>query len=345
MARRSRLVLTALAATGALAMSGCAGGGSSDSVTSVPAKQAGAVTGTVSIYGYSVAKTAYAKLIPGFAATSKGSGVQFQQSYGASGDQSRKVAAGAPADVVSFSVEPDISRLVKAGLVDASWNAGPDKGVPFGSVVTIVVRKGNPKGIHDWDDLLKPGVSVVTPNPFSSGSAKWNLLAPFAAKSDGGKNPTAGLAYLTRLITGHVHVQPTSGREATETFLQGTGDALLSYEDEAIATERAGEPVQHVTPPQTFKIENPVAVLSKSRNATAAKAFVAYLYTPAGQTLVAEAGFRPVDSAVAAKFTKDFPAPQRLWTIADLGGWPTVDATLFTKGTGSVAVIYDKATK
>ncbi len=346
MSRTTHLSAAATAVVGALVLSACAGGGSSDtSATSVPAGNVAKVTGTISLYGYSVAKAAYAQVIPGFTSGGAGQGVQFQQSYGASGDQSRKVAAGAPADVVSFSVEPDVTRLVKAGLVAADWDAGPDKGVPFGSVVTMVVRKGNPKGIHDWDDLLGPGISVVTPNPFSSGSAKWNLLAPYAVKSDGGTNPSAGLAYLTSLITQHVHVQPGSGREATETFLQGTGDVLLSYEDEAIAAVRAGDPVSYVTPPQTFKIENPVAVVTRAKNPTAATAFVGYLFTPAAQRLFAEAGFRPVDPTVAAAYAKDFPAPQKLWTISDLGGWASVDADLFTKGTGKVAVIYDKATK
>ncbi len=350
MSRATRLTATATALAGAMAMTACAGGGSSDTSTTssssgAQATDAAKVSGTISLYGYSVAKTAYDKVIPGFTSGGAGQGVQFQQSYGASGDQSRKVAAGAPADVVSFSVEPDITRLVKAGLVSADWNASATKGIPFGSVVTIVVRKGNPKGIHDWDDLLKPGINVVTPNPFSSGSAKWNLLAPYAVKSDGGTNPAAGLAYLSSLITGHVHVQPGSGREATETFLQGTGDVLLSYEDEAIAAVRAGDPVEYVTPPQTFKIENPVAVVTKAKNPTAAKAFVDYLFTPTAQKLFAEAGFRPVDPTVAAAYAKDFPAPQKLWTIADLGGWASVDKDLFTKDTGKVAVIYDKATK
>ena len=169
--------------------------------------------------------------------------MQFQQSYGASGDQSRKVEAGAEADFVNFSVEPDITRLVDAGLVDEDWNANEHKGIPFGSVVTIVVRKGNPKGIKDWDDLLQPGVEVVTPNPFSSGSAKWNLLAPYAAKSDGGDGPD-GRARTTSTSSSsdHVKVQPKSGREATETFLQGTGDVLLSYENEALFIERKRRP-------------------------------------------------------------------------------------------------------
>jgi sulfate transport system substrate-binding protein len=344
--RRTTLALAALATVGAMVMSACAGGGANDSVASAAdAPQAGAKASTLSLYAYSVPKAGFDKVIPAFTRTAAGKGVQFEQSYGPSGDQSRKVAAGAPADVVLFSLEPDVTRLVDKGLVDPTWNAGADHGIATGSVVSIVVRKGNPKGIHTWDDLLKPGIEVVTPNPFSSGGAKWNLLAPYAAKSQGGKDPAAGLAYLDKLITDHVKVQPKSAREATETFLQGTGDVLLSYEAEALFAERKGDPVEHIVPAQTFKIENPVAVLKTSKNQAAATAFRDYLFTPEGQELWAEAGFRPVDTSVAAKFAADFPTPQKLWTIADLGGWKKVDSTLFKKDTGAIAVIYDKATK
>jgi sulfate transport system substrate-binding protein len=333
---------TAAAAVMAVTASACAGGGASD--TAAAGTSSGGTTKALNLYAYAVPKVGFDKVIPGFNATAAGKGVTFQQSYGASGDQSRKVAAGAEADVVNFSVEPDITRLVDAGLVKADWNSNQYKGIPFGSVVTLVTRKGNPKGISTWDDLLKPGVEVVTPNPFSSGSAKWNLLAPYAAKSDGGKNPAAGLAYLQKLIGEHVKVQPKSGREATETFLQGTGDVLISYENEALFAERNGDPVEHHTPTTTFKIENPVAVLSGSKNLAAATAFRDYLFTAPAQRLWAEAGFRPVDPAVASEFAKNFPQPAKLWTIADLGGWKTVDSTLFKKKTGSIAVIYEKAT-
>lgn len=342
---RAAAVLTAVVALGLAACSGgssdVVGGGGSTAAASGAAGGSGA---TLNLFAYAVPKVGFDKLIPAFQATSEGAGVQFQQSYGASGDQSRKVAAGAAADIVNFSVEPDVTRLVDAGLVDASWNSGEHKGIPFGSVVTIVVRKGNPKNIQTWDDLLKPGVEVVTPNPFSSGSAKWNLLAPYAAKSDGGTNAQAGLDYISSLVTDHVKTQPKSGREASETFLQGTGDALLSYENEAIFLERDGDPVQHVTPATTFKIENPIAVVKTSANPAVAKQFVDYVYTPAAQTLLAQAGFRVVDQSVATQFASDFPTPQKLWTIDDLGGWKTVDKTLFAKDTGSIAVIYDKAT-
>lgn len=338
--------LTGIAAAAALALSACGGGGASDAVAAGQQGQAAAKSaGTINLYAYAVPKVGFDKIIPAFNATDAGKGVAFQQSYGASGDQSRKVEAGAAADIVNFSVEPDVTRLVDAGLVDKGWSSGEHKGIPFGSVVTIVVRKGNPKGIKDWDDLLEPGVEVVTPNPFSSGSAKWNLLAPYAAKSSGGRDAAAGLAYVSSLVQDHVKTQPKSGREATETFLQGSGDALLSYENEALFIEREGDPVQHVTPPQTFKIENPVAVLSKSPNAARAKAFNDFLYTPEAQRLWAQAGFRPVDATVAQEFAADFPQPQKLWTIDDLGGWKTVNDSLFKKDVGSIAVIYDKATR
>ena len=336
----------ALAATLlAMVVAGC--GGASDEVSSGTAapKAAGGGTSTkLSLVGYSVAKQAYDEIIPAFNTTDACKGITFSQSYGASGDQSRKVESGFPADIVHFSLEPDITRLVKSGQVDDDWNSNEHKGVPFGSVVTIIVRKGNPKGIKTWDDLLKPGVEVVTPNPFSSGSAKWNLLAPYSEKSDGGKNPQAGLDYLEKLIGDHIKVQPKSGREATETFTQGTGDALLTYENEALFDERNGEDVEHVTPDDTFKIENPIAVVNTSKHAEQAKAFVDFLYTKEGQEAIAKAGFRPVDEAVTQEHAADFPTPKKLWTIDDLGGWSKVNDELFDPDKGSVAKIYNEAT-
>ena len=299
---------------------------------------------TLTLVAYAVPEPGWSKIIPAFAATPEGKGVAVTTSYGASGDQSRAVVDGKPADIVNFSVEPDVTRLVKAGKVAADWNADVTKGIPFGSVVSLVVRKGNPKNIRDWDDLLAPGIEVVTPSPLSSGSAKWNLLAPYAVKSDGGKDPQPGLDYITQLVSDHVKTRPGSGREATDVFLQGTGDVLISYENEAINIERQGKDVEHINPPQTFKIENPVAVVSAGAHTDKAGALKNFLYTPEGQKIWAQAGFRPVDPAVAADFAGDFPAPQKLWTIADLGGWKTVDPALFDKENGTITLIYKKAT-
>lgn len=333
----------ALAAT-ATVLTAC-GGGASD----VAGSKSGDAETTLTLVAYSVPEPGWSKIVPAFAATPEGKGVAVTTSYGASGDQSRAVVDGKPADIVNFSLEPDVTRLVKAGKVSPEWNADVTKGVPFGSVVTLVVRKGNPKNIKGWDDLLAPGVEVVTPSPLSSGSAKWNLLAPYAAKSDGGKDPQAGLDYVSKLVSEHIKTRPGSGREAADVFLQGTGDVLLSYENEAINIERKGAEkgdvaVEHVNPPQTFKIENPVAVVSTGTHVDKATALKNFLFTPEGQKIWAEAGFRPVDPAVAGDFAKVFPTPEKLWTIADLGGWGSVDTALFDKDNGSITTIYKKAT-
>jgi sulfate transport system substrate-binding protein len=337
--RKSWRYGAALTATATL-LAGC-GGGASDVAggSSTPAAET-----TLTLVAYAVPEPGWSKIIPAFAATPEGKGVGVTTSYGASGDQSRAVQDGKPADIVNFSVEPDVTRLVKANKVDKDWNADTTKGIPFGSVVSLVVRKGNPKHIKDWDDLLQPGLEVVTPSPLSSGSAKWNLLAPYAAKSNGGQNPQAGLDFVTKLVTEHVKTRPGSGREATDVFLQGTGDVLISYENEAINTERQGKPVEHINPPQTFKIENPVAVVTSSAHLDKATALKNFLYTPEGQKIWAQAGFRPVDPSVAEDFATDFPTPQKLWTIDDLGGWSAVDPALFDKDNGSITKIYKQAT-
>ena len=332
--------VAAALATAATVLAAC-GGGSSDVAGGGDGPKADT---TLTLVAYAVPEPGWSKIIPAFAATPEGKGVDVTTSYGASGDQSRAVVDGKPADIVNFSVEPDVTRLVKAGKVAADWNADVTKGIPFGSVVSLVVRKGNPKNIKDWDDLLAPGIEVVTPSPLSSGSAKWNLLAPYAAKSDGGKDQQAGLEFVNRLVSDHVKTRPGSGREATDVFLQGTGDVLLSYENEAIHIERQGKEVEHINPPQTFKIENPVAVVATSTHPDKAVALKNFLFTPEGQKIWAQAGFRPVDPAVAAEFVTDFPVPEKLWTIADLGGWSTVDPALFDKENGSITTIYKKAT-
>jgi sulfate transport system substrate-binding protein len=340
---RLLLAIPLLAALGLTA--GC--GGASDVVSgraaaaTTPAPSATpAAGGTLNLVAYSVVKSAFDKLIPAFQATDAGRGVQINASYGASGDQSRKVESGLPADIVNFSLAPDVTRLVGDGLVDAGWQNDGHNGIVSTSVVTIVVRKGNPKGIHDWDDLIRDGVQVVTPNPLSSGSAKWNLLAPYAEKSNGGQDRQAGLDFVEQLIA-HTKGQPKSGREATELFEQGTGDALLSYENEAILTEQTDANIEHVTPSTTFRIENPFAVLTRTSNPQAAQAFHDFLYSPAAQEIWASVGYRPVDSTVLAEHAAQFPNPQKVWSIADLGGWDAVNSDLFDPSSGPIARFYN----
>ncbi|ORW19295.1 sulfate ABC transporter substrate-binding protein [Mycobacterium palustre] len=304
----------------------------------------GNVNTKITLVAYSVPEPGWSRVIPAFNASEEGKGIQVVTSYAASADQSRGVVEGKPADIVNFSVEPDITRLVKAGKVSADWDKDATKGIPFGSVVTLVVRKGNPKNIRDWDDLLRPGVEVITPSPLSSGSAKWNLLAPYAAKSGGGADSRAGTDFIGKLVREHVKLRPGSGRIATDVFVEGSGDVLISYENEAIAIERQGKAVEHVMPSQTFKIENPVAVVTSSAHPEAATAFKNFQYTATAQKLWAQAGFRPVDPAVAARFRDQFPVPTKLWTIDELGGWGAADPQLFDRGTGSITKIYLQAT-
>jgi sulfate/thiosulfate-binding protein len=298
---------------------------------------------TITVIAYSAAEPGWSKVIPAFNASPEGKDVQVVASYGASADQSRAVVTGKPADLVNLSLEPDMARLVKAGKVPKDWDKDATKGIPFGSVVAFVVRQGNPKNIKDWGDLLRPDVQVVTPSPLSSGSAKWNLLAPYAAKSDGGRNPQAGLDFVNQLVSQHVKLRPGSAREATDVFVEGSGDVLLSSENEAIVTERQGRPVTHIVPTQTVKIENPLAVTTTSGNVAAATAFKNFQYTEQAQRLWAAAGFRPVDPAVAAEVRDQFPVPAKLWTITDLGGWDAVDSQLFDPKTGGITGIYLRA--
>jgi sulfate transport system substrate-binding protein len=334
--RWTHVVAFALTASVVAACSGGAsdvvGGGTSNAQTSI------------TLVAYSAPEPGWSKVIPAFNASEEGKDVQVIASYGASADQSRAVADGKPADIVNLSVEPDITRLVKAGKVSKDWDKDATKGIPFGSVVTLVVRKGNPKNIRDWGDLLRSGVEVITPSPLSSGSAKWNLLAPYAAKSDGGRNTQAGLDFISRMVGEHVKLRPGSAREATDVFVQGSGDVLISYENEAIATERQGKAIEHINPPQTFKIDNPLAVVTTSPHLNIATAFKNFQYTAQAQKLWAQAGFRPVDPAVATDVRNQFPIPVKLWTIADLGGWDTVDPQLFDKNTGGITRIYMRAT-
>ena len=225
-----------------------------------------------------------------------------------------------------------MTRLVEAGLVASDWNAGEHKGMVTDSVVVFVVREGNPKGIKTWDDLTKPGVEVVTPNPFTSGGARWNVMAGYGAQLEQGASPDEARDYLRKLFA-NVAVQDKSARESLTTFAAGKGDVLLAYENEAIFAQRQGQPFDYVVPDQTILIENPVAA---TKDATAAgKGFVEFLLTDEAQKIFGDEGYRPVSKTVLDTF--DFPAPASLFTIADLGGWSTVQEEFFDRETGFMA--------
>jgi sulfate/thiosulfate transport system substrate-binding protein len=323
--RKSRAVTVGVAVASVAALA---------SACSTSSASTGGSTGgkSLNLVAYSTPQKVYEALIPQFNATADGKGVSFKQSYGASGSQSRAVLAGQPADVVEFSLEPDMTKLVDAGLVASDWKSGQYKGIVTDSVVVLVVRKGNPKHITGWNDLVKPGIKVVTPNVFSSGSAKWNLMAAYGAQIKQGKSPAEGLAFVKQMLKNTVS-QPESGSKATEAFVSGTGDVLISYENEAIKAQQAGEDIDYVTPEQTILIENPIAV-TKSAPAVAKK-FVDFLYTDAAQKTFAKKGYRPV---VAADLDKSqFPDPKTLFTIDDLGGWSSVNKDFFDPANGSIS--------
>ena len=325
-----RLILaTGLAGVLALGVAAC--GDSSDGSN-------GDGGGSVDLVAYSTPEEAYTEdLQPAFDKTPDGEGVEFSNSFGSSGDQSRAVEAGQPADVVHFSLEPDMQRLVDAGLVADDWNQNEYDGIVEDSVVVFVVRSGNPEDIQTWDDLLRDDVEVLTPNPFTSGGARWNLMAAYGNKVlTEGASEDEGLQYVADLLA-NVPVQDESARDSLGTFLGGKGDVLLAYENEAIAAQDAGEDVEYVVPDSTILIETPIAVTEGSD--PAAQSFVDYLYTDEAQQLWADRGYRPVVESVLKQNADKFPTPGDLFTIDDLGGWETVTTEFFDPEQGSIAEI------
>jgi sulfate transport system substrate-binding protein len=343
------LPLTIVIATLGLTVAAC--GGSSDGSANAAAEPATAeaapateeAAGTaaaegdrsIALVAYSTPREVYEELIPAFQGTPEGEGVEFEQSYAASGEQSRAVEAGLPADYVAFSLEPDVTRLVDAGLVAPDW-ASTEKydGMVSSSVVVFVVREGNPENVQTWDDLVTGEVEVVTPNPFTSGGAQWNLMAAYGAQLEQGKTEDEAVEYLRQLLT-NTPVQDKSAREALQTFSAGKGDVLLAYENEAIFAQDAGQPIEYIVPDQTILIENPAAATLSATPETAA--WIEFVQSPESQRVFGEHGYRPVDPDVAAEF--DFPQPSALFTISDLGGWPDVRETFFDRENGIVAGI------
>jgi len=325
---RTLLLLSLIAAV--LLTAGC-GGASDESEAAGGGSSGGGDGRSLSLVAYSTPQVVYDEIIPDFGKTAAGKGIEFKTSFGASGEQSRAVEAGLKADVVSFSVEPDMTRLVDAGLVEPGWKDNANKGLVTTSVVSFIVRKGNPKGIKTWQDLLKPGVDVITPNPFTSGAAKWNILAAYGH---------GGVDYVRELLTEHVKVQPKSGREALQDFVSGQGDVLLSYEYEATTAQKKGEELDYVIPDDTIRID---ITFATAKDAPAeAKAFEEYVLSEPAQERFASWGYRPVNEAVLEAHRSEFPTPKELYGIDRFGGWEKVNADLFDPDTGSIAKIEEE---
>ena len=327
-----KILAAAMTVGGVLAASGCSASsgdtGADDSAS-------------LSVVGYSVLEAANKPIFEDFQGTDGGKDVEFKTSYGASGDQSRAVEGGLQADVVHFSLEPDIKRLVDAGLVAEDWKDTPTQGIATSSVVTFVVREGNPENIKGWDDLVKPGVEIITPNPASSGSAKWNILGAWGHELATGGDEKAAEAFVRKFLENTIAL-PGSGREATTAFAEGNGDVLISYENEAILARQNGEPFDYVVPDDTLLIENPAAVTEDASGA--AQSFLEFLTTPEAQADYAASGFRPVVDGVdlpevegANDPADPFPAPGTLLTIdEDFGGWDEANGKFFDENDGII---------
>ncbi len=336
---RTRVATMVAIATSAALLAACGGGASGED-------------GSLSLVGFAVPKAGNNAAQAAFAKTTQGKGTTWRESYGASGDQSRAVAGGLKADYVHFSVTPDVTRLVDAGLVAKDWNAGPNKGIVTDSVVVLVTRKGNPKKITGWDDLVRPGVGIVTPNPGSSGAARWNILAAYQHIIAGGGSEADAETFLAKVFA-NVKALPGSGRDATTAFQGGTGDVLISYENEAILARQNGEQIDYIVPDDTLKIENPAAVTIDAN--PKAKEFLDFVLSSAGQEQYASKGFRPLESVKGVKIgvvkgandeKNPFPTPSKLFTIdRDLGGWERINTAFFDQNNGIITKIIAESGK
>jgi sulfate/thiosulfate-binding protein len=336
--RTNKAPLAAVAAVaGALLLGACANTASSADGSDSSSTQ-------LSVAAFSVMEAANEPVFEDFQASEAGKEVTFQTSYGASGDQSRAVEGGLDADLVHLSLEPDIQRLVDSGQIAEDWKSGPTKGIATSSVVAFVVREGNPKNIQTWDDLVKPGVEIITPNPASSGSAKWNILAAWGHIVGQGGTDDEAKAFLTKFLKNTIAL-PGSAREATTAFSEGNGDVLISYENEAILARAKGEAFDYIVPDDTLLIENPAAVIVGAPDE--ATALLEFLTSPDAQADYALSGFRPVVDDVtlpeivgANDPANPFPTPGTLLTIdGDFGGWAEANSRFFDEAEGIITLL------
>lgn len=341
---RFNLSAVVTAAIAALTLSAC-GGSSTASTLDNAAENV-----ELSIVGYAVPEAANKAIAEAWSKTDEGAGVRFKSSYGASGDQSRAVVDGLPADYVHFSVTSDVTRLVDAGLVDEAWDDGPNKGVVSSSVVVFGVREGNPKNIRTWDDLIQPGIEIVTPNPSSSGAARWNVLAAWGQAIAAGGTEEDASAYLDAFFA-NVVALPGSGRDATQAFLSGTGDVFMSYENEVILARQNGETFEYIVPETTLLIENPGAVLIDAH--PKAQEWLDFVLSAAGQEQFATKGFRPIIDGVdvgevegAIDPANPFPTVTNLLTVnGDFESWSALSEKFFDETDGIVTQAIAKSGK
>ena len=338
---RTALYSALITATLALVLSACGSGGQAEpGASDVPAE---ARDVTLVLGAYSVAKDALQEIIPAFNAYWKretGQTVAFQESYEASGTQARSIIGGFDADVTLLALEGDVDKLVGAGLVSPEWNKDRTNGMITRSIVVLGTRAGNPLGIRDFEDLTKPGVKVLYPNPKTSGGAQWDINAIYGAGlkkaelANGTKDEAAAKQFLVD-VHRNIESMDKSGRASMAAFEYGVGDVIVTYENELLARIAQGVEYDVVVPPSTILIENPVAVIDRNADRhgvrKAADAFVEFLYSDEAQRLFAKHGFRPVNEALAEEMADRYPQPPEMFTIDYLGGWDEVRDTLYAK--------------
>jgi sulfate transport system substrate-binding protein len=337
---------------GLAVLAGCSGSNSNSSSTS-SAPGAGAKAVTLLNVSYDPTRELYQDFNGAFKAHWKETASQdvtLEQSHGGSGKQSRAVADGLEADVVTLALGYDVDALADAGLIDAAWQKRlPNNSAPYTSTIVFLVRKGNPKGIKDWGDLVNPGTSVITPNPKTSGGARWNYLAAwgYALRQPGGSESSAK-EFVTKLFQ-NVPVLDSGARGSTNTFVQrGIGDVLLAWENEAfLAVKELGpDKFEIVVPSLSILAEPSVAVVDKvvERKGTraAAEGYLKYLYSPEGQKIAAKHYYRPRDEAATAEYAQQFPKIELFTIDEQFGGWRKAQTAHFGEG-GTFDQIYRPA--
>jgi sulfate transport system substrate-binding protein len=295
----------------------------------------------ITLGAYTTPREAYGELIPIFVANWKektGQTVVFEESYLGSGAQSRAIVEGFPADIAALSLEGDIFRIVKAGLITNDWKNNSTKGMVSTSVVVLAVRKGNPKGIYDWSDLAKEGVEILTPNPKTSGGAMWNILAIYGAALRGmvdgvpANNPQAAQDYLLAVLR-NVKVFDKGARESITNFEAGVGDVAITYENEVLVGQQSGQDYELVIPKSSILIENPIALVDtyvdEHQNRDVVTAFMEFLQTEQAQTIFANHGLRSLHPAVAKATSNQYPPIQDLFTVEYFGGWEKILTEIF----------------
>ena len=343
---RRRLGAKILAASACFALLAAAcSGDSGDSASAGSGECTTPEQPVITFAAYSTPREVYGKIIPAFQEMWKeqhnDQSVIFQESYGGSTTQAQNVVNGFQADVVALSLAPDVDFIKDAGLITRDWTQAPDEGMVSTSVAVLDVRPNNPLAIQDFDDIAKPGVEVLTPDPAASGGARWNIVAAYGAAMRGSagneKDDEQGAGSLLQGIFGNVIALDKSARDSIKNFESGNGDVAITYENEVMTANDAGLPDEAVYPPSTVLIQNPVAVVDKNAEAHCvadiADAFVSFLHTKEAKELYSTVGFlRPTDAALAQKGDKSLGQPpiEDLFTVDDFGGWPALEEKLFS---------------